>query len=74
MSNIEFDTREQMSFSGLDVVSVHDKWQFKFFHQIGDARSPVCHALYAGWLLVKAAKAAFSCGFASRPNSAGPPS
>jgi len=39
VSNIEFDTREQMSFSGLDVVTVDDKWQFKFSHQVGDALS-----------------------------------
>ena len=39
ISNLDFETREKMSFHGLDVVMFNDKWQFKFSHQVGDALS-----------------------------------
>ncbi len=39
ISDLEFDTRDKMSFTGLDVVMFNDKWQFKFSHQVGDALS-----------------------------------
>jgi hypothetical protein len=35
----EFETREKVSFQGLDVVMFNEKWQFKFSHQVGDALS-----------------------------------
>jgi hypothetical protein len=34
-----FETREKVSFNGLDVVMYNEKWQFKFSHQVGDALS-----------------------------------
>jgi hypothetical protein len=39
VSDLEFETRQKMSFNGLDVVMFNDKWQFKFSHQVGDALS-----------------------------------
>lgn len=39
VNDLEFETREKMSFNGLDVVMFNDKWQFKFSHQVGDALS-----------------------------------
>ena len=35
----EFETREKVSFQGLDVAMFNEKWQFKFSHQVGDALS-----------------------------------
>jgi hypothetical protein len=39
VNDLEFETRQKMSFNGLDVVMFNDKWQFKFSHQVGDALS-----------------------------------
>ncbi|MGF6969595.1 hypothetical protein OKW43_006690 [Paraburkholderia sp. WC7.3g] len=37
LPDYEFDTREKVSFRGLDVVMYNEKWQFKFSHEVGDA-------------------------------------
>ncbi|MFP3646570.1 hypothetical protein [Paraburkholderia sp. SIMBA_054] len=34
-----FETREKVSFQGLDIVMYNEKWQFKFSHEVGDALS-----------------------------------
>lgn len=39
VSNLEFDTRDKVSFAGLEIVMFNDKWQFKFAHDVGDALS-----------------------------------
>ncbi|MFP3645874.1 hypothetical protein [Paraburkholderia hospita] len=35
----QYETREKVSFQGLDIVMFNEKWQFKFSHQVGDALS-----------------------------------